>query len=155
MNSRFKSAAAVILAAFAIASYANASDATPPAKKHAVHKAEKKPKGPTVEEQIQSLRQDLESQINGLKSDLAAKDTQLKQAQQAAAGAQAAAAKAQEAATSEQQAVTDNQAAVTTLQSTVTDLKANSVSLATTVSDETSKIKKALENPEVILLKAS
>jgi hypothetical protein len=152
MNARFKFAAAVMLAACAIASYAYASDATPPAKKHPAHK-KAEPKGPTVEEQIQSLRQDMESQINGLKSDLAAKDAQLKQAQQAAADAQAAAAKAQAAADSEHQAVTENQSAVSTLQGTVTDLKANSVSLATTLSDETGKIKKSLESPEVIHFK--
>src|SRR6202007_788197 len=40
-----------------------------------------------------------------------------------------------------------------TLKSTVTDLQANSVSLATTVSDETSKIKKALDSPDVIHFK--
>lgn len=152
MNARFKAAAATILAACVIGSCAYASDGTPPTKKHPVHKTAK-PKGPTVEEQIQSLRQDLEGQINGLKSDLAAKDTQLKQAQQSAADAQAAAAKAQAAADGEHQAVTENQSAVNTLQSTVTDLKANSVSLATTVSDETSKIKKAMESPEVIHFK--
>jgi len=152
MNSRFKAAAAGILAACVIGSFAYASDATPPAKKHPVHK-KAEPKGPTVEEQIQSLRQDLEGQINGLKSDLAAKDAQLKQAQQAAADAQAAAAKAQAAADNGQQALTENQAAVTTLQTTVTDLKANSVSLATTLSDETGKIKAALENPDVIHFK--
>jgi hypothetical protein len=152
MNARFKFAAAAMLAACVIASYANASDATPPAKKHPAHKAEK-PKGPTVEEQIQSLRQDMESQINGLKSDLAAKDAQLKQAQQAAADAQAAAAKAQAAADSEQQALTDNKSAVDTLNTTVTDLKANSASLAATLSDETGKIKKALENPDTIHFK--
>ena len=152
MNARFNGAAATILAACVIALNAYGSDATPPAKKHPVRKAAK-PKGPTVEEQIQSLRQDLESQINALKSDLAAKDAQLKQAQQSAADAQAAAAKAQEAATSEQQAVTENQSAVNTLQTTVTDLKANSVSLATTLSDETSKIKKAIESPDTIHFK--
>jgi hypothetical protein len=153
MNARFKTAAAMILAVCVFGSYAYASDATPPAKKHPVHKKEAKPRGPTVEEQIQSLRQDLESEINGLKSDLAAKDAQLKQAQQAATDAQTAAVKAQQAADGEHQAVTENQAAVNTLQGTVTDLKANSVSLATTVSDETSKIKKAIENPDVIHFK--
>jgi Skp family chaperone for outer membrane proteins len=152
MNARFKFASAAMLAACAIASYAYASDGTPPAKKHPVHKTAV-PKGPTVEEQIQSLRQDLEGQINGLKSDLAAKDAQLKQAQQAAADAQAAAAKAQAAADSEQQALTENKSAVDTLNTTVTDLKANSVSLATTLSDETGKIKKSLENPDVIHFK--
>ena len=95
-----------------------------PAKKHAARKAAK-PKGPTVEEQIQALRQEMQGQIDSLKNNLADKDAQLKQAQQAAADAQAAAAKAQQAADAQQQAVTDNTAAVSTLQSTVTDMKAN------------------------------
>jgi hypothetical protein len=92
----------------------------------------------------------MQGQIDGLKSNLADKDAQLKQAQQAAADAQAAAAKAQEAATAQQQAVSDNAAAVTTLQTTVTDLKGNQVSLATTVSDETAKIKKDIASPDVL-----
>ena len=77
----------------------------------------------------------------------------MKKAQQAAAEAQAAAEKAQAAAASEQQAVTENAAAVSTLQGTVNDLKANSVSLATTISDETAKIKKAVDNPTVLHFK--
>jgi len=51
------------------------------------------------------------------------------------------------------QAVSENAAAVTTLQSTVTDLKGNQTSLATTVSDETSQMKKAIENPETLHFK--
>jgi hypothetical protein len=51
-----------------------------------------------VEEQIQALRRDLESQINSLKTDLANKDEQLQKAQQAAADARAAASKAEAAA---------------------------------------------------------
>ncbi len=39
---------------------------------------------------------------------------------------------------------------MTTLQTTVTDLKGNQVSLATTVSDETAKIKKEIASPEVL-----
>jgi hypothetical protein len=92
----------------------------------------------------------MQGQIDGLKSNLADKDAQLKQAQQAAADAQAAAAKAQAAASAQQQAVSDNAAAVTTLQTTVTDLKGNQVSLATTVSDETAKIKKDIASPDVL-----
>jgi hypothetical protein len=42
---------------------------------------------------------------------------------------------------------------VSTLQSTVTDLKSNQVSLATTVSDETSAIKKQITNPDSIYFK--
>ena len=152
MNSRFRTAAVAILAACAVASYGYASQATPPAKKHPVRK-KAEPKGPTVEEQIQTLRQDMEGQINQLKSDLAAKDAQLRQAQQAAADAQAAAAKAQQSADAQQQAITDNASAVNTLKSTVTDLQGNSVSLATTLSDETAKVKKAIESPDVLHFK--
>jgi len=46
--------------------------------------------------------------------------------------------------------VVDNTTAVDTLKSTVTDLKGNEVSLATTVSDETAKMKKAIDSPGVL-----
>jgi hypothetical protein len=154
MNLRLKMAAAIALAACVAGTYSYASDPASPAKKHTAHR-KAAPKGPTVEEQIQSLRQDLEGQINALKSDLAAKDAQLRQAQQQAADAQAAAASAQQAATSQQQAVTENQTAVNTLQSTVTDLKANSASMAVTLSDETAKIKKQITNPDAIYFKGA
>ncbi len=150
MNSRLKAAAALVLAACVAGTLSFASDATPPAKKS--HK-KATPKGPSVEDQIQALRQDMQSQINALKSDLAAKDAALRQAQQQAADAQAAAARAQEAATSQQQAVTENQTAVNSLQSTVTDLKANASSLAVTVSDETAKIKQQMTSPDAIYFK--
>jgi hypothetical protein len=150
MNFRLKTAAAAILAVSLFGSIANAG--VPPAstKKAIATKKAKKPAEPSVEDQIQALRGDLEGQINNLKTDLANKDAQLQKAQQAAADAQAAAAKAQEAASAQQQAVTENAAAVTTLQSTVTDLKANNVSLATTVSDETANIKKEIGSPTAL-----
>jgi hypothetical protein len=155
MNFKLTTAAATILAASLIGSFAYAQDSgeTSPAKKHTATTKAKTPSTLTVEEQIQALRQELEGQINGLKTDLAEKDAQLKQAQQAAADAQAAAAKAQAAAAAQNQAVSDNAAAVSTLQSTVTDLKGNAVSLATTVSDETAKMKKAIDNPSVLRYK--
>jgi hypothetical protein len=150
MNFRFRIAAAAILAASLVGTYSYASDPKPPVKKHTATKKAKTPPPPTVEEQIQKLRSELEGQIDGLKSNLADKDAQLKKAEQAAADAQAAADKAQAAATAQQQAVTDNAAAVNTLQTTVTDLKGNQVSLATTVSDETAKIKKDLASPSAL-----
>ncbi|MGO9317943.1 MAG: hypothetical protein ACLPXT_07150 [Terracidiphilus sp.] len=156
MNFKLSIAATVILAVSVVASYGQTSNTNPPAKKHvATMKAKapekvKAPAKPTVEEQIQSLRRDLEGQINSLKTSLAEKDAQLRQAQQAAADAQAAAGKAEAAASAQQQAVTDNAAAVTTLQSSVNDLKGAQVSLATTVSDETSKIKKEMANPATL-----
>ncbi|MGA9583735.1 MAG: hypothetical protein WBQ95_00330 [Terracidiphilus sp.] len=146
-----KMAVAAILAASLVGSNAYAGDPpAPPAKKTA---AKKQPPKPTVEDQINTLRQELQGQIDTLKTDLANKDSQLKQAQQAAADAQAAAAKAEADATAQQQANTENAAAVTSLQTTVTDLKANNVSLATTVSDETASIKKKITNPDALYYK--
>jgi len=153
MNLKLKNTAAALLAASLIASYAYASDPAPQAKKHIAAKKAKTPPSATVSDQIQSLREELQGQINSLKTDLANKDTQLKQAQQAAADAQAAADRAAAAASSQQQAVSDNATAVTTLQTTVTDLKGNQASLATTVSDETSKIKAAIANPTTLHFK--
>jgi Skp family chaperone for outer membrane proteins len=146
MKLRLNAAAAAILAASLVGSYAYAGDPPAPAKKKHVTK----PPKPTVEDQINSLRQEFQGQIDGLKSDLAAKDAQLRQAQQTAADAQSAAAKAEADATAQQQATTENTTAVSTLQSTVTDLKDNAVSLATTVSDENAAIKKAIANPTTL-----
>jgi hypothetical protein len=150
MNFKLKIAAAAILAVSFVACYGQTGDANPPVKKHVATMKAKTPAPPKVEEQIQALRQELLGQINTLKSSLAEKDLQLQKAQQAAAEAQAAAAKAEAAAASQQQAVTENAAAVSTLQSSVTDLKGNQASLAATVSDETTKIKKDIANPNVL-----
>ncbi len=153
MKLRWNVAAAAIVAAGLVVSYSNASGQTPQAKRHTATRKAKTPPGPTVEEQIQALRVEMQGQIDSLKSDLATKDEQLKQAQQAAADAQTAAAKAQAAADAQQTAFTENSQAVTTLQSTVTDLKANQASLASTVSDETTSIKKEIASPDVIHFK--
>ncbi len=147
MKFRFNAAAAAILAASLVGSYAYAGDPPAPAKKKHVTK---QPPKPTVEEQINSLRQEFQGQIDSLKTDLATRDAQLKQAQQTAADARAAAAKAEADATAQQEATSQNAAAVTTLQTTVTDLKDNAVSLATTVSDENAAIKKAIANPTTL-----
>ncbi|HZB88688.1 MAG TPA: hypothetical protein VE291_08540 [Terracidiphilus sp.] len=147
MNFKLRTVATALLAASLVGTYAYAGDPPAPAKKHT---EARKPEKPSVEDQIQSLRQEFQGQIDGLKNDLAAKDEALRQAQQAAADAQAAAAKAEADATSQQQAASDNAAAVSSLQSTVTDLKANAVSLATTMSDENAAIKKAITNPEAL-----
>ncbi|WP_420237511.1 hypothetical protein ACOBR2_18195 [Telmatobacter bradus] len=151
MNFRLTTAAAAIVAASLVATYANAGETDPtPAKKPTVSKKSKASAAPSVEEQIKALRQELESQINSLKGSLADKDTQLKQAQQSAADAQAAAAKAQDAATAQQKAVTENAAAVSTLQSTVTDMKGANASAVASITDEASAIKKTIASPDVI-----
>lgn len=156
MNLRMKAAVAMVLAACVAGSYSYASDATPPAKKH--HKRAAAPKGPTVEEQIEALRQQLQGQqgqIDALKTDLATKDAELKQAQQQAADAQAAALKAQQEASDQAQAASQNQAAVSSLQSTVTDLRANQATLVNNITDQASSIKKQIENPDAIHFKGS
>jgi hypothetical protein len=153
MNFRHKTVAAGILAASLVVSYAYASDPTPPAKKHAATRKAKAPAGPTVEEQIQSLRQEFQGQIDSLKSSLAEKDAQVKQAQQAAIDAQAAAAKAQAAADAQQQAVNENAAAATTLKATVEDMRNVNAIAVGSISDETAAIKKAIANPDAINFK--
>src|SRR5579862_313569 len=151
MKLRVHVAAAAILAAGLVASHAQTSGTAP--RKHAAAVKAKTPPGPTVQEQIDSMKQQFQGEIDSLRTDLATKDEQLKQAQQAAADAQAAAAKAQAAVDSQQQAFTTNNAAVADLQSNVSDLKLNQLSLVTTVSDETSNLKKAIANPDVLNFK--
>lgn len=150
MNFRLKTVAAAFLATAFVVSSAYASGQTTPAKKHAATRKAKTPSGPTVEEQIQELRQEFQGQIDSLKTNLADKDAQLKQAQQAAAEAQASAAKAQAAVEAQQQAATENTAAVTTLQSTVTDMKAANASVVSSLTDETAAIKKSIDSPDVL-----
>jgi Skp family chaperone for outer membrane proteins len=150
MNYKLKTAAVAILVAGLVAASAYAADPKPPVKKHVAAKKAKTPPPPTVAEQIQSLREEFQGQIDSLKTEIADKDAQLRKAQEAAAEAQAAADRAQAAASASNQAVTDNAAAVTTLQSTVTDMKAANVSIVTTLSDETAAIKKAINNPATL-----
>jgi hypothetical protein len=145
MNFRFKIAAASILAVSFVACYGQTSETQPPVKQHTTARKAKKTAGPSVAEQIQSLRHELQSQasqIDSLKTGLANKDTQLQRAEQAAANAQAAADKAEAAANAQQQAVGENTAAVTTLQSNVKDLQGVNVSLASSVSDAVADQKK-------------
>jgi len=156
MNFKLKTAAAAILAASLVVSYANAGAQTPAAKKQAVTKKAKTPvkakapAGPTVEEQIQSLRQEFQGQIDGLKSNLADKDSQLKQAQQAASDAQAAAAKAQASADAQQQAVAENTAAASTLKATVEDMRNVNAIAVGSFSDDITALKKNIANPDVL-----
>jgi Skp family chaperone for outer membrane proteins len=153
MKFHAKSAAAAILVASLVVSYATASAQDGTARKHhATHKA-KTPPPPSVQEQIEALRNQMQGQIDSLKTTVSEKDTQLQQAQQAAADAQAAAQKAQAAVEAQQQSLTDNSTAVSTLQGTVKDLQGTQTSLATTISDESSSIKKAIANPDAIMYK--
>ena len=150
MNFRLKSAAAALATAILVISYAGAGG---PAAHAQTHPAKRSTKAPSIEEQIEQLRQQMQSQIDELKQELAGKDAQLRQAQQAAAAAQAAADKAQAAASEQQQAVTENTSAVNTLQSNVNSLKSSSSSIENNVEavrKETAAIKKTVETPDAI-----
>jgi hypothetical protein len=151
MKLNMKAAAAIVAAASIFGSYVYASDPAPAAKKQA--KKAKTPPPPSVQEQIEALRQQMQNQIDGLKTDLQQKNDQLKQAQQSAADAQAAAARAQAAADSQTQAVTENQTAVSTLKSTVDDVK-NAQALAVgDLADQTAAIRKSIANPDAFNFK--
>ncbi len=148
MNFKLCTAAAVICAASLVVSSAYAaSDGDGAAKKHHAKK-DQTPPPPSVEDQINALRNELQGQINQLKSDLETKDAELKQAQQQAVDAQAAAAKAQQSADAQAAALTDNTAAVTSLQTSVKDINANAASLASSISDTQTSIKKAIDHPD-------
>ena len=60
MKFKLATAAAAILAVCLFASYASAGQDKPVIKKHTATAKEKKPKPPTVEEQIQGLRQEFQ-----------------------------------------------------------------------------------------------
>src|SRR5580704_11518608 len=111
------------------------------------------PKKPSVESQIQSLREDMQTQIQQLKQQLSDRDQQLQQAQQAAAAAQAAATQAQQQAAQQQSTLTENTAAVGNLQGAVNDLKTNNVSLASTVQEQQAKVEKQIDHPDAIHFK--
>jgi hypothetical protein len=110
-------------------------------------------KKPSLESQIQALRDDMQSQIQQLKQQLADRDSQLQQAQQQAAAAQAAATQAQQQAQQQQAALTENSTAVSSLQGAVTDLKTNNASLATTIQDSQASVQKQINNPDAIHFK--
>jgi hypothetical protein len=153
----WNSAAAACLAASLVVSYACMEGvAQAQTETHHVKRRAHTPPKPSVEDEIEQLRQQMQSQIDELKQQLAGKDAQLQQAQQAAAAAQAAADKAQAAADQQQQALTENTSAVSTLQSNVNDLKSSSSSLQSSVVEvqkDAKEIKKAVENPDAVHFK--
>ena len=149
MNIHMKAIVAAVMAAGLLG---NAAMADPPAAAAATKKHTKavkpKPAPAATAAELEELKRQMQEQIDALKNQLTDRDTQLKQAQDAAAAAQASADRAAQAAGAQQQAVTENATAVSTLQGTVTDLKSNQASLATTIQDSQVSIKKAIESPD-------
>lgn len=105
---------------------------------------------PSVETQIQQLREEMETQINQLKQQLNDRDTQLQAAQQQAEAAKAAAAQAQQQTQQQQQQTVENATAVSNLQGAVSDLKTNSTSLASSIQETQTNITKKVDHPDAI-----
>jgi hypothetical protein len=147
MKFKLSIAATAILAVSFVASYGQTSATNPPAKKHVATAKTKEPARPTVEEQIQALRHDLE------RPDQQPEDRPGHQGRAVAEGAAGGSRRPGRGIQGGSRSFSpatggDRQhAAVTTLQSTVTDLKGSQATLATKVSDETAKIKKDIANP--------
>lgn len=156
MTKHLKALASAALAVIVTTGYAQtaASPTATPTKR--VHHRKPVERKPTVESQIDELRQEMESQrgqIDNLKQQLTDRDAQLQQAQQAAQQAQAAAQAAQQAANEEQQTLSSNTQAVSSLQSSVSDLKATTTSTLATVQQQQTEVKKAIESPDVLHFK--
>ena len=120
--------------------------------KKRVHRAVK-PAKPSIESQIESLREDMQTQIQSLQQQLTASQSQLQAAQAAATAAQASAQLAQQQASQQQQTLSDNTTAVSTLQGAVSDLKTTSSSLQNTMVEQTAKVQKQIEHPDSIYFK--
>ncbi len=152
MTKTLKALATLALTAALVPGFAQTTASSPSTPKK-VHRKAAVPKGPTVQQQIEELRQQEQAdhgQIDNLKQQLSDRDAQLQAAQQAAQQAQAAAQAAQQAAQQQQQTLSATSESVSSLQSSVSDLKANSISLAGTIQTEQAATKKAIENPEAI-----
>ncbi len=155
MKNHLKAMATCILVSAMATAQAQTTDASggATAKSTVRHRAARKVARPSVETQIQQLREDMESQINQLKQQLNDSNAQLQAAQQQAAAANAAAAQAQQQAQQQQQQTTDNASAVSSLQGAVSDLKTNSTSLASSIQETQTNILKKVENPDAIHFK--
>jgi len=124
------------------------------AKKHVRVVKERKP---TVEKQIDALREQMaqqqaaqQAQIAALQQQLAASQAQLSQTQQQA---QQAMQQAQQVVAAQQAATDQNTQAVNTLQSAVTDLKTNAQSMASTVQADQEATRKMVEHPDALHFK--
>ena len=145
-------ALAIFALTLALASGYAQTTASPPCKPCTAAKHHRST-GPSVEQQIDDLRQQEQSdrgQIDQLKQQLSDRDAQLQAAQQAAQQAQAAAAAAQQAANQQQQALSANSEAVSSLQGSVADLRNNTTSIVSTIQQQQTETKKLFENPEAI-----
>ena len=119
---------------------------------HSAKKAKPAAKA-SVQDQIESLRQEMQKQaakINSLEQGLTAKDAQLKQAEAEAKAAHEEASSAKAALGVESQAAAQNAAAVSSLESAVSGIKSSQSTLETSVKSESANLKKSLESPSIL-----
>jgi hypothetical protein len=113
-------------------------------------KTTRKAAAPSVETQIQQMRQDLQSQIDELKTRLAARDAQIEAMQTGTQTTQEKATTTAARVDTIDSTVHDNAATVSGLQTTVSTLQAESTSNATTVKEvQTAQVKilKSIDEP--------
>ena len=149
-----KALAGLVLAS-AVAGQALAADAPEPAKTSGKHHVRvKKSAKPTMQSQIEALRNDMaaqKTQIDSLQQQLSSRDQQLQQVQQQSQMAvQQATQQAQDAIAAQQAVNAQNTTAVQSLQTSVADLQGNTSSLATTIQTDQAATKKAIENPDIV-----
>jgi multidrug efflux pump subunit AcrA (membrane-fusion protein) len=156
MKNQLKTLATLALVSAMSAGLAQTTASGTPSPQRSTTRKPVAPKKPSLQTQIESLRDDMQNQqtqIQQLKQQLSDRDQQLQQAQQAAAAAQAAANQAQQQAQQQNAALTENSQAVSNLQGAVTDLKASNVTLTTNIQDQQAKVEKQINNPDTIHFK--
>jgi hypothetical protein len=156
MKNQLKTLATLALVSAMSAGLAQTTASGTPSPQRSTTRKPVAPKKPSLQSQIESLRDDMQNQqtqIQQLKQQLSDRDQQLTQAQQAAAAAQAAANQAQQQAQQQNATLTENSQAVSNLQGAVTDLKASNVSLTTTLQADQAKVQKQINFPDSIHFK--
>ncbi len=151
----WKAVASLALASTLAAGHAQTDGASTTTKKATARKTHHHavPKRPSVQSQLEELRQDMDTQrtqIDSLKQQLSERDSQLQQAQQSAAAAQAAAQQAQQAAQAQQTAIESSNQTVTSLQGAVADLKTSQQTVVENVHAEGAKIHAEIEHPDAL-----
>ncbi len=154
MIAKWKAPAGLLLVFTLAAGNAQTTDsASTSATRKTVHHTRRTERRPSVESQIEQLREDMNaqrSQIDALRQQLSERDAELQRAQQDAAAAQAAAQQAQQAAQSQQAAVEANNQSVSNLQNAVADLKTSTTSAVAGVRRQQARLRKQVEHPDAI-----
>lgn len=159
MKKHLMAVATCVLVSAVATAHAQTATATgnAPAKTQAPHRTARKVTHPSIEMQIQQLREEMESQINQLKQQLSETQAELQAARQQTTASNAEAAQSQQEvqqqAQQQQQQTADNTSAVSNLQGAVSDLKTDSASLASSIQESQANFVKKVEHPDAIHFK--